>query len=291
MEATRLFTTIKFQFAAALILVLFLPTAAFAQAEDAKTELEQEFDKADNYLVKGRPDLVITALQPLADKYPKNSIIPLYLTDSYTSLGMFEQGEKWLRIAMKHRDDIDYSMLANFYTVTGNKEALLEILKEYQFDEDQTADFYKSLGIAAAAAGQYELATHYFSQSAALSDEPFLNLHYALALRELGQTEEANAIIEAREQVIRAQLTEKPNDAFAHYVMGEIHGLKGDAEQAAMSLRLAFGKKIPYYLYWTLSDGPGSDGLWDKVRDHPEFQAYVEEKRQQMLASRAKLEN
>lgn len=289
MEATRITTHLNHIIAAAVALFLFLPSAIANQTEDPDAKVEQALDTAYAHYVDGRPDLVISTLEPIAMQYPKNAELTFFLFDSYTAIGMFDEGEKWLRIALERSEEFDYSMLANFYSVTGNNEALDEILNNYRGDDEQSAEFYKSLGIAAAGAGKYEIAIHFFEKSAALSEEQFLNLHYAMSLRKLGDTDKANAIIEAREQVIRAKLAEKPDDAFGHYVMGEIHALKGNAEAAVKSLRRAVGKQLSYYTYWTLSDGPVSDGLWDRVREHPEFQAYINEKHQQILSSRAKL--
>lgn len=298
MEATGLNTSVNHLIAAGLALLLISPTATASQTEKQETQeeqtsehkLEQELDTAYAHFLDGRPDLVIATLEPIAMQHPENAELAFFLFDSYTAIGLFEQGEKWLRIALERGDDFDYSMLANFYSVTGNNDALVEILNSYREDDEQSAEFYKSLGIAAAGAGKYEIATHFFEKSAARSDEPFLNLHYALSLRELGHPKEANAIIEAREKKIRELLEEKPDDKFGHYVLGEIHALRGNPEKAVSALRHAVGKQLSYYFYWTLSDSPGSDGMWDKVREHPEFQAYLNEKHEQILESRAKLD-
>lgn len=297
MEATGLNTSVNHLIAAILALLLISPNATASQTEKQETQveqtseqkLEQELNTAYAHFLNGRPDLVITTLEPLAMQHPENAELAFFLFDSYTAIGLFEQGEKWLRIALERGDDFDDSMLANFYSVAGNNDALVEILDRYRDTNKQSAEFYKSLGIAAAGARKYQIARHFFEKSAARSDEPFLNLHYALSLRELGHPEEANAIIEAREKKIRELLEEKPDDNFGHYVLAEIHGLRGNPEKAVSALRHAVGKQLSYYFYWTLSDGPVSDGLWDKVREHPEFQAMLEEKRQQMQRSRAEL--
>ncbi|WP_258240451.1 tetratricopeptide repeat protein [Pseudidiomarina homiensis] len=290
MEATRLVETIKLSLYAVLILALLQPNVAISSEEAKQAKLKETFIHVLQYDENGEPEKIIALLQPMAEDYPNDAYIPFWLFDSYSALGHFEQAEQWLAKAIERSEKLDDSMWALFYLLSGNAEALYAVLEDYRSREtDYSAGVYTQLGITASASGKYEAAKYFFDKSKALTDEPFLNLHYAQALRELGHEQQAAMIIQQREEEMRKLLAEKPEDQHANFVMAELSALAGDGESAAAYLHKAIGVRQPYYVYWSISEASLGDNLWSKVRQQPSMQKFLAEKRKQMLASREKL--
>ncbi|RUO55532.1 tetratricopeptide repeat protein [Pseudidiomarina homiensis] len=290
MEVTRLVETIKLSLYAVLILALLQPNVAISSEEAKQAKLKETFVHVLEFEENGEPEKIIALLQPMAEDYPNDAYIPFWLFDSYSALGHFEQAEQWLAKAIERSEKLDGSMWALFYLLSGNAEALYAVLEDYRSREtDYSAGVYTQLGITASASGKYEAAKYFFDKSKALTDEPFLNLHYAHALRELGHEQQAAMIIQQREEEMRKLLAEKPEDQHANFVMAELSALAGDGESAAAYLHKAIGVRQPYYVYWSISEASLGDNLWSKVRQQPSMQKFLAEKRKQMLASRAKL--
>lgn len=292
MEASRLFSTIKLSLYAVLILALLQPNEVMGSEETKQAKFEEAFVQVLEFEASGEPEKIIAILEPMAEDYPNDAYIPFWLFDSYTTLGHFEQAEQWLAKAIERSEKLDDSMWALFYLLSGDAEALYAALEDYRAHEkDYSAGVYTQLGITASAVGRYETAKYFFDKSKALTDEPFLNLHYAHALRELGHEQQAATIIQQREKQMRKLLAEETDEQHANFVMAELSALAGDGESAAAYLRKAIGVRQPYYVYWSISEASLGDNLWGQVRHHPAMQKFLEEKRQQMLASRANLES
>ncbi|WP_258806712.1 lipopolysaccharide assembly protein LapB [Pseudidiomarina sp. CB1] len=290
MEATRLLATIKFSIYAILILAVLQPNVAISSEEAKQAKLKETFVHVLEFEENGEPEKIIALLQPLAEDYPNDAYIPFWLFDSYTALGHFAQTEQWLAKAIERTEKLDDSMWALFYLLSGNAEALYAVLEDYRSREtDDSAGVYTQLGITASASGKYEAAKYFFDKSKALTDEPFLNLHYAHALRELGHKQQAAMIIQQREKEMRKLLAEKAEDQHANFVMAELSALAGDGESAAAYLHKAIGVRQPYFVYWSISDASLGDRLWEQVRQHSDIQAFLSKKHQQMLSSRASL--
>ncbi|WP_417683214.1 tetratricopeptide repeat protein [Pseudidiomarina aquimaris] len=290
MEAARLLLNIKLSIYATLVLVLLQPNGVIAAEEEKQAKLKEVFVHVLQFEENGQPEKIIEILQPVAADYPNDAYIPFWLFDSYTALGRFEQAEQWLAKAIERSEKLDDSMWAIFYLLSGNAEALYAVLEDYRSREkDYSAGVYTQLGITASASGKYETAKFFFDNSKALTDDPFLNLHYAHTLRKLGHKKQAATIIQQREKEMRKLLAEDPEDQHANFVMAELSALAGDGESAAAYLRKAIGVRQPYFVYWSISDASLGDSLWAQVRQQPAMQKFLEEKHQQMLSSRASL--
>lgn len=290
MATTRLITASKLASFSIYIFIVLQPNLAVGADAASKSKLEKLSKIVLKYEQEGKPEEIIATLQPVADDYPNDAFIPYWLFDSYAALGCFEQAKPWLSKLIELSEQYDSSMWALFYYISGNEEALHTLLANYRtHDKEYSATAYTILGIAASASGSYEYARYFFDKSKALTEEPYLILHYALALRELGYEQQARAIITQRKQKVLNSLANNPEDQHANFVMAEIRALAGDAESATKYMRKAVGQQHRYDVYWGISDENMGDNLWEKVRDAAVMQAFLAEKRQQIEESREQL--
>lgn len=264
-----------------------------AQTLETYNLMEETIEKkADSLYFAGRPDLMIKLLEPEAKKYPDNFKIHYSLFISNTSLGRFKEGEKWLKKSLTLDETLPDIMLGFLFILKGEEEKVKqELSKAIELASSGNPELWVDIGILEAVIGDYPAAVEHFEEFERHFPSKELPVpHYASALIHIGKEEKANSILEVYKTKLKKSLDDYPQNQHFHYVLAEIAAIEGEAEKCVEHLRASLGKKLPYAFYYGLSKKNLGDPLWNKVRNHPEFQKLLLEKKKDIERMNENLE-
>ncbi len=302
--------------------------AARKELQEIKKDLKNssdwtlDFAIAFSYLNDGKIDRAIEILENLSRKYPKNSVIKLYLALGYAGRGEYERALDLLNSIEKDRSILPavlYLKASILYQV-GEKEESVKLLKKlieispspgaylllaevyqgmHRFDReiqllkealkkypDNTSLLYK-LGVAYDFKGDYDSSLKYMKKI--LSVDPmnpdalnYIGYYYA----------DRGIKLDEAEKMIKKALSVRPNDPYIMDSLGWVYYKKGDLKRARRLIeRAVYLLKAPEpEIYEHLGD------IYFKLKDYRKaeefyqmaFRNYEKEDRQERVLEKLK---